>query len=227
MAVLSKLYRLPLFLAALCCVVAVALAVQWYYGSKNEQQTRKQLKKPVESTIALAEPPEDNLLLEDQGKFEEIMTRPLFIKSRKPLPEKKGGDIVETTAPQPMTELAAKFSGFIEVPGGKIALIKDIKTRKYHRLRKGEQVNDWTLTELYPDKVVFEQGDAVEELLLRTPKSRPGSGKTGRPHTAMRQPTAPVRNQSKPTASDRRQHLMKRIDRGKPRTPNPGDASGW
>ncbi len=231
MAVLSKLYRLPLLLGALCCLVALALIVQWYFVSRHEQELVKKLKIPAESALVLADPPVDSLKLEGQAKFQEIMTRPLFIKARTPLPETADtNDVLEAPVPQATTELGAKFSGYIEAPGGKIALVKDIKTRKYHRLQKGEQVNDWTLTELSPDKLVFKQGDAYEEVLLRVPKVKPNQPKTGRPHRVMRPATTPMPTQKKPklSTSGRRKQLMNRIDRrAKKNTPNPQGSSEW
>ncbi len=173
MVVLSKAYRLPLVFALLCCLVAVGLALQWYYVTKNEQWLKQQLKKPMTSSIVLADPPEDNLLLGDQSKYEEMMERPLFIESRRPLPKQQAEAVIEAVIPAaPLSELAVKFTGFINVPNGIIALIQDVKTRKYHRLHKGEQLNDWVLTELHPDKVVFKQRDTVEEILLRPPKPK-------------------------------------------------------
>ena len=229
MAVLSKFYRLPLLLGGLCCVAAAALAVQWYFSSEHEQEIRRQLKKPVASKIVLADPPEDSLQLEAQDKFKEIIERPMFLKSRKPLPTVTAADtdVIETPVQQQTTELSARFTGYIEVPEGKIALIKDTKTRKYHRLHKGEQINEWTLTELHPDRVVFQQGNTSEELLLRQPKVRPGPPGTGRPHQVTRPASAP-RSQPKPSASARRQQLMKRIDRGKrTQAPGPDNAFTW
>lgn len=229
MAVLSKFYRLPLFLGALCFVMAIVLAVQWYIVSRQEQEIREQVKKPVESKIELADPPEDNLQLGEQGDFKEITSRPLFIKSRKPLPESTSdNDVIEASVAEPMTELAARFTGYIEVPGGRVALIKDTNTRKYYRLHQGEQINDWILTELHPDRVIFKQGDATEELLLRVPKVRPEKPVPGRPRRVRRPTTAPVRNQPNPTASARRQQLMKRIDRGtRNNTSSPEDSVVW
>jgi len=193
---LSKAFRLPLLLALICCLVAVALALQWYYVTKNEQQAKQQLKKQINSSIVLDDPPEDNLILGDENKFEEMMKRPLFIQSRRPLPEKQEETVVDQVIPEaPISELAVKFTGFINTPNGVIALVQDVKTRKYHRLYKGEQLNDWVLTELYPDKAVFKQRDTVEEILLRPPKpaanKRP---KLGRAPSAMRRGTLPVRN---------------------------------
>jgi general secretion pathway protein N len=227
--VLSKAYRLPLLLALLCCIAAAALTLQWFYVKKHEQQVKQQLKKPLTSKLVLADPPEDNLLLEEEIKFEEMTTRPLFLKSRKPLPEKLvDSALIEAAPPQPVTELAAKFSGFIDVPSGKIALIKDIKTRKYHRLQKGEQVNDWTLTELYPDRVVFKQGEATEELLLRVPKVNKKNPKTGRAHTAVRRPATPTPKNMKPQAAARRKKMMGRAKHGKnTNIPDPNDLSCW
>ncbi len=206
MVVLSKAYRIPLVLALLCFVAAAALALEWYYVNKHEQLLREQLKRPIDSKIVLAETPEDNLLLEDESKFEEMMTRPLFIQSRRPLPEKQATTSVEDPTPvRPLSELAVKFTGFIHVPSGKVALVQDIKTRKYHRLHKGEQLNDWILTELYPDKAVFKQNGAVEEILLRPPKplNQRSARRTGQSQSAMRRGTTPVRNRAKSTPKKR------------------------
>ena len=206
MVVLSKAYRIPLVLTLLCFLAATALALEWYYVNKHEQQQRQQLKRPIDSTIVLAEPPEDNLLLEDESKFEEMMTRPLFIQSRRPLPEKQAESVVENVTPaSPLSELAVKFTGFINVPSGIVALVQDIKTRKYHRLHKGEQLNDWILTELYPDKAVFKQNGAVEEILLRPPKpiNKRSARRTGQARSAMRRGTTPVRNRAKSTLQKR------------------------
>ncbi|MEE9413258.1 MAG: hypothetical protein V3V22_09435 [Methylococcales bacterium] len=192
MVVLSKAYRLPLVLALLCCLVAVVLALQWYYVTKSEQVLKQQFKKPINSTVVLADPPEDNLQLGDESTFEEMMVRPLFIASRRPLPKKQDETVVEKILPAaPLSELAIKFTGFVNIPDRMIALVQDVKTRKYHRLHKGEQIHDWVLTELYPDKVVFKQGTAVEEILLRPPK--PLAKNVKQANSSMRRGRSPIR----------------------------------
>lgn len=231
MAVLSKAYRLPVLLAGLCCVTAVLLAGQWFMVAAKKDDVKQGLNQPISTEMTLPDLPEDNLQLETQEKFEEIISRPLFVETRQPLPESAAdGEIVEDAVEQPKTDLSAKFSGYINMPGGKVALIKDIKTRKYHRISQGEQVNDWTLIELHPDRVIFKQGEAFEELLLRVPKQKSRANQTGMPRRVMRPATTPqttpraktnmgrpptTRNRPNTNASARRQQLSKRINRSR------------
>ncbi len=199
-------------------------------GAKKDD-VRLGLNQPVSTEMTLPDLPEDNLQLETQENFEEIISRPLFVATRQPLPESAAdGEIVEDAVVQPKTDLSAKFSGYINMPGGKVALIKDIKTRKYHRIYQGEQVNDWTLIELHPDRVIFKQGEAFEELLLRVPKQKSRPNQTAMPRRVMQPATTP-RTTPRPTAqtgrppitgnrpdtpaSARRRQLNKRISRAR------------
>ncbi len=142
---------------------------------------------PLPQAPAAPEPPPLPL-----DRFQAMVTHPLFVEGRQPIPEqdKTGEATVQESGPPPKVEL----TGIIQTPNaGKIILIRD-KEGKTRRLKPGDNVDGWELAELAPDHVVLTQG--AKKHTLKLIKPRPQS-KIRRPRQRQR-PKAPIPRRVKP-----------------------------
>lgn len=174
-------------------------------------QPKPQKNRPV----VLPLQPEFVLLPLDQF-YTEILARPLFVSSRRPLPPKfvprqRSPLSASTRRPPPplsppplpvpveppkptMHKGQFILDGIIITKDKNIALLREVTTRKMVRVELGQEINGMQIEKLERDKITFKQGDEREELVLKikTGPSQPGmSGKPGVP-TQLVAPVVPL-----------------------------------
>jgi hypothetical protein len=152
--------------------------------------------------------------------YTEILARPLFVSSRRPLPPKfvpgqRSASSASTRRPPPppspppvlvaieppkptMRKGQFILDGIIITKDKNIALLREVATRKMVRVELGQEINGMQIEKLDRDKITFKQGDEREEVILKI-KTVLGPGKSGSPHApaqlaapAMSLPGAPV-----------------------------------
>ena len=124
--------------------------------------------------------------------FSEIAARPLFSESRRPPgpaaepepePETKPGKAAAVVVRRGLFVLV----GVVITARTRLAIVRQRTAREAVRLVEGQQIEGWTVDSIQPDRVLFRQGAAVEEVRLddsiapppprrpkrRTPKERP------------------------------------------------------
>ncbi|BBJ23816.1 hypothetical protein [Candidatus Nitrotoga sp. AM1P] len=147
--------------------------------------------------------------------YTEILARPLFVSSRRPLPPKfvpsqrsaspmstrRPGSLLSPPSP-PLVSVAIEppkptmrkgqfiLDGIIITKDKNIALLREVASRKMVRVELGQEINGMQVEKLERDKITFKQGDEHEEIILKI-KTVPGPGKSGSPH-ASAQLAAPV-----------------------------------
>ncbi|HHJ40546.1 MAG: hypothetical protein AXA67_10265 [Methylothermaceae bacteria B42] len=184
-------HLLTTFLAGLCLLLATAVLVEYIFLRRSTPHLEAPEANP-KTEISLnpkAPPPAKPLPLE---QFQSMVTMPLFVEGRQPIPEqdKTGETSTQASGPPPKIEL----TGIIQTPdAGKIILVRD-KKGKTRRLRPGDDVDGWQLAELAPDHVVLTQG--AKKHTLKLIKPRPQS-KIRRPRRHQR-PTLPKNRVNKP-----------------------------
>ena len=162
--------------------------------------------------------PEFVLLPLDQS-YTEILARPLFVSSRRPLPSKfvprQHTPSASTRRPPPppspplvpvaieppkptMRKGQFMLDGIIITKDKNIALLREVATRKMVRVELGQEINGMQIEKLDRDKITFKQGDEREEVILKI-KTVSGPGKSGSQHgsaqiaaPAVSLPGAPV-----------------------------------
>lgn len=102
--------------------------------------------------------------------YEEMVSRPLFLQSRRP-PTEDAQEEAPAAPAEPKTPLNAKLMGVILTPTGKIALLVDEKG-KYKRGRKNTLIDGWKLVDIKEDRVTLEQGGEHKDLPLLKPKPK-------------------------------------------------------
>lgn len=111
---------------------------------------------------------ERDFTLPPKEHYEEIIERPLMVKGRRPISEDtKSSTIAVVTN----TKMNMVLMGVVMTPQGMTALIKD-NQGKYQRVQKDESVDGWVVVELQEDKIIVDQGNGGQELMLRKPKAK-------------------------------------------------------
>ncbi|CAG9931370.1 hypothetical protein [Candidatus Nitrotoga arctica] len=142
--------------------------------------------------------------------YTEILARPLFVSSRRPLPPKfvpgqRSASSASTRrslslSPPPSLPLVPVvieppkptmrkgqfiLDGIIITKDKNIALLREVASRKMVRVELGQEINGMQVEKLERDKITFKQGDEHEEIILKI-KTVPGPpGKSGSPHPAQ------------------------------------------
>jgi hypothetical protein len=138
--------------------------------------------------------------------YTEILARPLFVSSRRPLPPKfvssqRSASSASTRRPRsllsppspPLVPVAIEppkptmrkgqfiLDGIIITKDKNIALLREVASRKMVRVELGQEINGMQIEKLDRDKITFKQGDEREEVILKI-KTVSGPGKSGSPH---------------------------------------------
>ena len=153
--------RYPVFLALLCAILAVVLVVDLTTGDGDlaeippaKPQPRKSLQE-AETQSGFVMPPQDT--------YAEISDRPLFIRSRRPLPP----ELETTEKTQAETSQAAFIlSGVILTGTQRMAFLQPQNSPKIARVEEGQQYEGWTVEEIHPNRVVMRRGQEVSEIVL-------------------------------------------------------------
>jgi hypothetical protein len=153
--------------------------------------------------------------------YTEILARPLFVSSRRPLPPKfvpsqRSASSASTRRPPPLpspppvpvaieppkpTMRKGQFilDGIIITKDKNIALLREVTTRKMVRVELGQEINGMQVEKLDRDKITFKQGDEREEVILKIKTASGPPGKSGSPRApeqlaapAVSLPGAPV-----------------------------------
>jgi hypothetical protein len=97
----------------------------------------------------------------------ETLQRPLFTPERRPAQDEPA-PVVAPATDLPRTPPSFELTAVVLANGERVALLKALGAGQLHRLRQGESVDGWTLTEVRPDGVVLERGGQRESIELRT-----------------------------------------------------------
>jgi hypothetical protein len=156
----------------------------------------------------VSDPIADLKPLEDREEYAVVRDRPLFRPDRRPPKEEPTGAV--EAPPVEESDLGGfDLTGIIISPGVTTAWIKDPQQQTPVRLRPGETLAGWTVTEILGDRLVVERQGKSDTLYLRDfkapaapgaaappaapprgapPKAAPPSGVQPRPVAGNRQP---------------------------------------
>jgi hypothetical protein len=156
--------------AGACALLLVLIAGEgWYWASSSDE---------VELDGAAVSPayveqafPELKLDLQTEDSYADLVSRPLFIEGRRPVPEADPDN-----SPNAMSSevLEWELTGVYTTQQKQSVLLRRIKiqpNQKSHiKISKDQEVDGWKLTQILPDKAVLERGGESTELILRKPK---------------------------------------------------------
>ncbi len=201
-----------LLLSLLLLSALLVAELRFDVGTRPVGQAVEQVRAPVEAA------PVPLFALADRESFSQTLARPLFMPNRQPASaEPPPVQAPRATAPPKVNRYA--LSAIIIVGDERIALLTDTATGGVNRVREGESIAGWQVEKIHEDRAVLSNGNAREELSLRTfgpPAPRPKSPtrRTGAQRQAAAQ--APGKNRG---ASPNRTRRPKREPRQTLRIP--------
>jgi hypothetical protein len=164
--------KLVSVLAAVCIVFILIIIGEWFYAVHEQKQTLASITS-AETTTSDDEMPEIDLTQESEESYADMVTRPLFIKGRRPVDE-PGPE--EAQAANVLDTFDWQLNGVYSTKQGLAALFSRSKSKvakdNHRKIRLGADLDGWKLTEINKDRVLLEQGSQQKELLLRKPKAK-------------------------------------------------------
>lgn len=133
----------------------------------------------------------------------EIVARPLFNVSRRPIAVEKTVPVVKPA------DLNVMLSGIVIGEARQIAHLRSPTDKRTLALSVGDKIGDWRIQSIFPDRVVLQAGSRVETLFMQ----KPGANKSasGSTEAAGAKPSS----RRKPTRSNRRaRRNYRRTNRG-------------
>ncbi|MFI3154683.1 MAG: hypothetical protein QX199_00860 [Methylococcaceae bacterium] len=164
----TKLIRL---LAAVCMSLCLIIAGEWLYASYKQHRLLTSIGSEKPQDYKTDELPQIELTSQAEESYVDLVTRPLFIKGRKPVDE-----------PLPETAQAAakvdsfdwQLTGVYSTKKTVSALFSRSKSKvakdNYRKITVGDDLDGWKLAEINTDRALLKQGSSEKELLLRKPK---------------------------------------------------------
>ena len=153
-------------LAVICLACTLTLVSEWFYSA---WQQKKALNSSVaiKETQSLDEMPVIDLLKQSEENYQDLSTRPLFIKGRRAViePSKEAPQNIQITA----NTFDWQLNGVYTTANGLTALIV------------GAEIDGWKLTEIKKDRILFEQNNLSKELLLQKSKPKELSNNSNTP----------------------------------------------
>lgn len=164
----TKLIKL---LVSACIGLCLVIAGEWLYASYREHRLLTSISSEKQQDYKTDELPQIELTRQTEESYVDLVSRPLFIKGRRPVDE-----------PLPETAQAAakadsfdwQLTGVYSTKKTVSALFSRSKSKvakdNYRKITVGEDLDGWRLAEINKDRVLFKQGGSEKELLLRKPK---------------------------------------------------------
>ncbi len=177
-------------LGGACAVLMVIIAGEWWYWGQANGIPAGEAHSLSTDYEALAFPQfQSDRPSED--RYNDLVSRPLFIEGRRPAPEPDPERASETSSETLDWELTGIYT-VQQKPHVLLRRIKPLPDQKSHKkLPMDEEVDGWRLVEVLPDKAILDRGGERKELILRKPKQKelpPGR----RPPRAPAVPQAPA-----------------------------------
>jgi hypothetical protein len=176
--------------SAICAVLLVIIIMEWLIAKFSESRMLSSIESPASSNVSNDQLPEVDLDAKPEESYVDLVSRPLFLKGRKPVEEISGAKEKEQignemfdwrldgiyTGKKGLSALLSrsKVGGVSPAVAGStppVAGSKD-KPDNYRKVSESEDVDGWRLTQIKTDRVVFELGGETKELVLRKPKPK-------------------------------------------------------
>ncbi|MFI3185500.1 MAG: hypothetical protein QX198_05915 [Methylococcaceae bacterium] len=163
--------KLITLLVSVCIILCLLIACEWLFASYSQHSLLTSISSEKRQDYKADELPTIELTKQTEDSYVDLVARPLFIKGRRAVGE-----------PSPESEQAAaksenfdwQLTGVYGSNKKVSALFSRAKTKvakdNTRKLKVGDDLDGWQLTEINKDKVMLKQGSNDKELLLRKPK---------------------------------------------------------
>ncbi|MGD7033660.1 hypothetical protein [Methylotuvimicrobium buryatense] len=158
-------------LSAACAVLVVLIAGEWWYWGQANDMPAGEAHTQSTDYEALAFPQfQSDRPSED--RYNDLVSRPLFIEGRRPAPEPDPERASETSSETLDWELTGIYT-VQKKPHVLLRRIKPLPDQKSHKkLPINDEIDGWRLVEVLPDKAILDRGGERKELILRKPKQK-------------------------------------------------------
>lgn len=165
--------KLIILLSTFCGALLLLTIGEWFYFSAAQQELLTAAMTVKTPEYESDELPTMELSSEPESSYEDLVTRPLFIKGRKPVDEPTSDQVNATAA---LENFDWQLTGIYTAKKGMSVLVSRAKSTlakdNHRRIITGDELDGWKLTEIGKDKVVLTQGGEQKELPLRKPKPK-------------------------------------------------------
>ncbi len=190
--------KLISLLASICFACILIILGEWLFSIWLQSTVIDSLNSTEDKTVQ-DEMPHIDLHKKAEESYVDLVTRPLFVKGRRPIEEPTPEEIQNSSLTPVVFDW--ELNGVYSAKNGLSAFLSRTASKitkdKYRRVSKDGDLDGWKLTEIYLDKVIFMQGDQSKELLLRKAKNKNSALK----HDLQNSPdTPPVDNSEIPEA---------------------------
>ncbi len=196
----SKLIKM---LIASCLVLMVILFAEWAFYEYSKDELISSLDGIEEQPYLENELPGIDLSVVPLEQYAEMIARPLFIKSRKPV-IKDESIVVEALDLGEIDEwvLVGIYSNADQL----IASFKGLTGDKKHiNKEQGDDISGWLIKEIWADKVIVLQSGKEQSILLRAPKAKP---KLNTKSKTKRKPKLKTKPRLKPKMVNRKKQKL-------------------
>jgi hypothetical protein len=208
----SKILKL---VSAVCGGLLMIIVMEWLIAEYSEDRLLKSIESPAPSNVSADPLPEVDLEAKPEEGYVDLVSRPLFLKGRKPVEEIAAENEKEQAGNETFDW---RLDGIYTGRNGLSALLSrskeagaspapvpatgsapsasgpKAKPDNYRKVSENEDVDGWRLTQIRTDRVVFELGGESKELVLRKPKPKelpPEKARNQDPQQAQRNPRRP------------------------------------
>lgn len=152
-------------LLLICLILLVIFTLEWFYADSVQQQllTTISAKTQESSTTVM---PKYELNEQAENSYSDLVNRPLFIRGRRPVADSN------TTVSAGVTNNSDwQLSGVYTTKKGLMALLENTADSTSHRkVLIGTELNDWTVADIYNDRIRLTRASEEKILLLRKPR---------------------------------------------------------
>jgi hypothetical protein len=176
--------------SVVCAALLAIIVLEWLIAKYSESRLLSSIESSAPPNVSIDQLPEADLDAKTEESYVDLVSRPLFLKGRKPVEEisaakekeQAGNETFDWrldgiyTGKNGLSALLSrtKAGGVSRAVAGSppsVAGSKD-KPVNYRKVSENEDVDGWRLTQIKTDRVVFELGGETKELVLRKPKPK-------------------------------------------------------
>ncbi|GAB6140498.1 hypothetical protein JCM14076_12270 [Methylosoma difficile] len=158
--------KLLSLLLAVCVPLVLIITVEWLFAMHSREAALSSQASNIKNTAPSAMPSLD-LSASNEENYDQLVSRPLFLKGRRPVPE-TATDSSQNAIVQ--ANFDWQLSGVYFTPKGPAALFNRATTKvpkdNFRRITLDGNLDGWKLAEITKDKVVLTLADNKKELPL-------------------------------------------------------------
>lgn len=148
-------------LILVCLILGAVISLELSFGPLHPAASPVAPGPPKPAVLPAADP---DFTLPPLDDFSEIVERPLFIPSRRPLSPESGSP---GSGPGEAERRLFTLKGVVISADERMAVLQRRRNREVLRVVEGQRIDGWLVETIMPEGVVLRQGEVREEVELR------------------------------------------------------------